>query len=237
MENIFSDVQTSDTEVSLEQIAEKFGVSVTPENEKLVRAKAESDFFIQSLQRELAEMRQELTKQHTVEEILTQIKTASQPPVQTQPSQEPVKDIKVEVPDIKTLVQQTMAAEQDKSRRSRNETEMTQKLIDVYGADAQNQLNKKARELGVTIEWMREQAQTNPTVFSEIVGLNKKTPQTPSVFAPRTSTNLPPPSSGKRDRAYYEKLKSTNRSEYFSEKVQLQLHKDMADTLRAGNTW
>lgn len=240
MSEIFTpvDVQTNDTPVpqSLEDLVGPDKKYKTPED--LAKAVHEKDRFIQRLQEENAEARQAVTRQLTIEEILTQIKSAT-PPVNPSTPPEPRVPDQQQTPDVNEIVKQALNQREAENRHARNLEQVTQKLLDKFGADAQLHINKKAQELGVSVEYLQNQAKDNPNVFYRLIDIDRQTQITPPTPAPtgRQAANLPPANSGIRDLAYWQKLKAQDPKKYFSQEMILQRFKDEERAIKEGRPW
>lgn len=236
MDDIFTEVDTqTNADDNLEVLAQKFGVTLTPENEKILKAKAESDRFIEQLKRETAELRQEVSSKATIDEILTKIKE-SQGDVQP-PNPVPQVPNQPDTPDVESLVT-TLIEKREAERLTRqNEQVVADKLREKFGNDAALHLNQKARELNTSVKELQEIARRNPQMFFRLTGLDQAPVSAPTQVAPQSRLNVPPTPANVRDRKYYENLKRTDKKKYFSPETQLQLYKDQFAALQAGKEW
>lgn len=229
MDNLFApvDIQTNDDD-NLEAVAQKFGVVVTPENEKLVRAKKEADNFIEQLKREADELRKEVSSKQTIDEIMTQIRALSPKPVQVEPHIEPPKATPASPEELETVVAKLLERRSSEDRVKSNRQLVEEKVLEKWGADAQVNINKKAKELGVTVDHLQKIALDTPSLFFRLTGLDSAPAQAAPLVAPRSTQRVPdaPGSDGKRTKAYYDALKLRNPTEYFSAKVRQQMMKD-----------
>lgn len=237
MDNLFApiDVQTKD-EDNLDSIAQKFGVTATPENEKLLRAKKEADTFIEQLKREADEMRKEVSSKATIDEIMTQIRALSPRPPQVEQPQTPPNANTATPEELETVVAKLLEKRTTEDRVKSNRQLVEEKLAEKWGADAQVNLNRKAKELGVTVDHLKSLALESPSVLFAALGFNSATTQVAPPVAPRSTQRLPetPGSDGKRTRAFYQALKQRNPNEYFSPKIRQQ---EMKDALALGESF
>jgi hypothetical protein len=220
MENLFVPVDPEDDSMKL--VAEKFGDGENIDIKKLARGKVESDRHIATLESELAELRKAVTKQQTVEEILTQIRQATpssgnnadQQPTVTPPAPQPSLD-----PDSVKTVFETLLEQKERERTVKtNKQIVSDTLVKKFGPDANIVLNEKARELGVTLEYLSKLAEESPKVFFKTLDIDDRPAPTPVVAPPRSSGTAPA-AGGKsvvRDNAYWANIKKTNPSFYFS---------------------
>lgn len=235
MDDIFQEVQieTEDQDSIYETLVgdgKKYS-----DNEALAKAKREADRFIEQLKQEAAELRQEVAKKATIDEILTQIRQA-QPATPSSHPQVPEKKEEVQQTDIEALVSQLLEKKETEKRVKSNAQVVEEKLREKYGADAPVFLNKKAKELNVSIEYLKRVATDSPAAFFKLTDIDRDRSAPPAPSAPRSGYQAPV-QSGTRDRQFYEKLKASDRTAYFSPKVQNQLYKDMEAALKAGKEW
>lgn len=250
MDDIFTqvDIEETNDDQNLNPVEQLVGDGKKFKSvEDLAKAKLESDRFIAKLQQELAELRQEVTKKATIDEILTQIKSAqagnaqlerelSQAQEQGRPQVPQVPEVSG-TPDLEAELEKLLSKKEQERQRKANAEIVSQKLQEAYGADATLHLNKRARELGVTVDYLKEIATQSPKLFFEVTGLNSNQQKLPQSVAPQSRVTPLPEGAGKRDRAYYERLKAQDRTKYFHPDTQLQLYKDMKAVLEAGGTW
>lgn len=198
-------------------------------NDDLAKAKLESDRFIKQLLSEQAELRQEVSQKATIEEIMTQIKNMSQPSQVQSPHERPQESgTGADTPDLENLVSQLFEKRTAAEKLNANKTAVHNKLTETWGADAQINLNKKANELGVSLEYLARISQESPSAFYRLVGLDAQPKNIAAVpTAVRSTVNTPINSgSGERTKAHYDNLKRVNPTEYFSAKIQNQMYKD-----------
>lgn len=198
--------------------------------EDLAKGKIESDNFIRQLQNELAELREHVGKSQTMEEIKTQILSSlkQEKPLE-QPAQPPSHEPNDSTKnvDVESLVSTLLEKREIEAKQRTNKQVVQDALEKKFGADAQLILNQKAKELSVSLEYLAKVANDSPSAFFRLVGIEQATPAHQPTPAPRSSQSAPvTPQSGVRNRSYYERLKSTNPTEYFSQKTRMQMMKD-----------
>lgn len=206
--------------------------------EELARGKAESDAFIRSLLNEIKEVKQELSKRMTVEDLYGRLKNGAQDNVSNDQNNqndrgnhvEPNSNLNLE--EIKKALKEELARDQQEVQRQRNLAEAQEQLKQTFGANASVILNQKASELGVSLEYMKNMAMDSPKAFLALVGNAPKGSKDDFFAPPQNRVNNigiqnPNNSFGThKPRSYYEKLKATNPKEYFSPKTSVQMHKD-----------
>lgn len=189
----------------------------------LAKAAVEKDRYIAQLQSEMAEARKEIGSKATLDEIMTKIRemTPSAPP---SPSAQPGPES--EKQDVTELVSKMLEEREQTQKIESNKSLVERTLIEKWGNDANLNLNKKASELGVTLDYLKRLSLESPKVFFNLVGLDKVQTAQPVAPAPRGSVTLPPSGSGERTKSFYDNIKKANPTEYFSPKIQNQMYKD-----------
>lgn len=210
--------------------------------EDLARGKAESDAFINSLLREKAEVLEELNKRLTVEDLLDKLeKRNGQGDVtntnglfntsgqnQTEGSQNPDGN-QLDLEKIKEAIKADMIAEQKRQQAQQNLAQVQEKLLEMYGTEAQSVLNTKAQELGVSLDRLKEIASESPKMFLATLGQPTQR-QREDVFAPPNRVNSTAINSQEtygeyKPLSYWQKLKNTDRKKYFDPKTSIEMHK------------
>lgn len=228
MSDIFTPVDvTPDNLDPKAELAKKFGDGTQIDLDKLAAAKIESDNFIAQIQRENAELRKEVSSKATIDEIMTQIRSiGNQPPVSQQQPQAP-QSPGTGPEELETVVSTLLARRQAEEKARVNREIVEQKVLEKWGADAQLNLNKKAKELNVSLDYLQRIAVENPSVFFTLTGLNTVQAPAPVSPAPRSSNQPPAPTGAeRRTESYYQRLKATNPTEYFKKSTQTQYYKD-----------
>ena len=211
-------------------------------NEDLAKAKAESDRFIQQLQGELSGIRQELSTRQTLEELMTKVGAPKAPENTPGNNQNPqgeddgknVKSFSEE--DIARLVEDRLSkAERARVQNSNLET-VKQALQESIGSDYVTHLKTKAAELGVSEEYLNSMAKDTPKAFLKLVeaGEAKRATYSASgLFTPPSGANIPSTNQSKSfsptgtpKMSFYENIRRTDPTKYWSAAVQNKMHKD-----------
>lgn len=117
-------------------------------------------------------------------------------------------------------------------RADANVAEVDRVLIKNFGAEAKAFVAQRAVELGISQEQLKALAQTSPTAFYSAVGISPNPSKTAGLTGYKGFQNDGgPKESGKRDNAYYNKLKGTMKTWEFitNKEIQMQLHRDMQE--------
>lgn len=202
----------------------------------LAKAKLESDNFIKQLEREAAELRKEVSSKATMDEIMTQIRQLAPKTVDDRQPPAPVTPSAHTPDELETVVARLLEQRKNEDKVSHNRSSVEAKIAEKWGADAQIQMNKKAKELGVELSYLQKVALESPSAFFRLVGLDSTTIQAGPVVAPRSGMNSPQHQDPTvRDEKYWEGMKARNPTEYFSPKATNLRYKDAFRRLQALN--
>ena len=207
--------------------------------EALAKGKLEADKHIEEITRTLNELREEVKKQQYTKELLdtlqrkgTESGTAETgEPTQTRNSATENTTQTSEV-DIETLVEQAITKKEQARTVEQNVATANTAMVAQYGEKAGEVVQSKARELGISVDRLKEIAAESPTAFLQLVGA--KTEKAPaSQVAPPGSIRQDSLNTNTSDRTfdYYQKMRKENKNLYYSPKVQRML---MEDRMRLG---
>lgn len=191
----------------------------------VAKAIVEKDTFIQRLQNENAEMRKTMTSADKTQEILDRLETLKTATAEHQPEPqvvERVEHIGITNEDVEKLLEQRERRQQ----AVRNVETVKAELIKTYGPNYGSTLKSMAEGMGVTPEYLEGIAASSPAAFLRLVA----PPKSDGVFTPPVgtahATGFTPTAGAPKPKSHYEKLKQSNRAEYFSPAVQNQMYKD-----------
>lgn len=238
----FSERPTLENKNYLEELVGEGKKFKTPE--ELAKGKAEADLFIKSLLDEMKEVKDELNKRMTVEDLMNSLKGTREQTTMTNgdnfntsenthTSHGDTGTNSLDLETIRKALKDELAQEKEKARRQANVAEVVNKLREQHGDNVSAYLNTKAKELNVDITYLRELAEDKPSVFYQLVG-NSQTSNDPfrsgPVTPPRSQVTTgvtPTKSYGEhKTKSYYEQLKLKDKKAYFSPQVRVQMHKD-----------
>ena len=135
---------------------------------------------IQTLEAEMAQLKEELSKRKTTEELLDEIKSGVQPQEAT-PSQGELNQDK-----IMDLVNATIAQREQHSIAQSNAKSVADKFTEKYGSEAEAVYNTLAKEAGMTLDQLHNLSATSPNVVLKLAGFDNK-PTT--VAKPQSTVN------------------------------------------------
>jgi hypothetical protein len=121
---------------------------------------------IETLESELASVREELTKRQTTQELIDELKSGVQTPAQTVQSGELNQD------NVMDLVNQTIATREANAKAESNAKSVAAKFTAQYGDKAEDTYNSIAKELNLSVKQLNELAATSPTVVLKAAGLS-----------------------------------------------------------------
>jgi hypothetical protein len=201
--------------------------------EVLAKGKLEADGYIQQLESQLTQMREDLGKQDYAQKLLDQLQNKAADPTtaNTGGTSDGNTNPNLSEDDLKSLVEKTLSAREKDGLVKQNLSIVDQELEKSYGTEAKATVQKKADELGISIERMQEIAAESPNAFFSLIGEPKKT-FNPMVQGSVRTEGVNMQSSTERNWAYYQNLRRTNKHEYYTPKVQQQL---MEDKMRMGD--
>lgn len=199
--------------------------------EGLAKGKLAGDQHIEKLEAENAELRANLEKRLTAEEILSEIKNSQKVEAEhgnhsvveetTTSSQD------LGVNDIVNLVDQRMTEKSQREIAEANRVKANKELVQRLGDvdTAKKYLEAKAVELGVSADWLVDTAEKSPDAFIKILDV-------PSAPASRelpegsvnTDSGLLSNDQGNL-KAHYQKMRRENPDLYYSSRIQNEIMK------------
>ena len=126
---------------------------------------------ISTLEAELAEVKEELTKRKTASELLDEIRSGT--------NQEATAS-EVNHDDIEQLINSTLANRESAKTAKLNANSVADKFTEQYGAEAQTAYNQIAKEAGLSVQQLNNLAATSPNAVLKLSGLSDKKVQTSS---------------------------------------------------------
>lgn len=208
---------------------------------ELAKGKAFSDAHISTLEQTLASMREELRTRATAEDLINQInlrrpvdpsKNTEQQMTEQTINENPIKPITPE--DV-----ERMFAERDTKRQRESNLNLTsQKLKETFGDTAAGVLGEKARELGLSTDYLKNMAQEAPTAFLALFNKPAASSAAKDIFsAPPQSSFRPainPQDTGEKW-SEFNKVKKENPNEYWSPKFQRKIMEAAEKAMESGS--
>lgn len=184
--------------------------------ELIAKGKLEADQYIDELKAQLEEYKGLANKNAKVEELISKMeKKAAETTPATPPSnvEGGTKDSETKSDfgedKIQSLVEKTLTERERQNTVKQNLDQVESHLNEMFGTEAASNVDKKAKELGLTKERLEEIASESPSAFFALIG--EKAPE----FKPLTQGSIRTESvntqqSGRKDNAYYSKLRREN---------------------------
>lgn len=122
---------------------------------------------ISTLEAELAQMKEELTKRRTAEELLDEIKSGIQPQQQTE-------SVGIDQDRLMQMVNQTLEQKEKQTLAQKNASQVASKFTENFGSEAENVYNRIAKEAGLTVAQLNNLAATSPSAVLKLSGLDSK---------------------------------------------------------------
>lgn len=183
-----------------------------------------ADQHISNLEKELAEMRDELLKRTAVEDMLAKLEQKQTPTRGTLDTPQPDTGKDKEI-DLAAKVQELLKTEKEKERREANLQKSKAGLKERFGADFNQRLEGIADELSVSKEFLSQMAASSPDGFLKLVDSVAKPDDNRPVTPPKgTIDPFKISSPDRKNKAYYDKIRRDNPNLYFSRRVQNEMH-------------
>lgn len=225
--------QTTNQEDWLAKIVEVKGEAFK-DVQVLAKSKLESDAYIKQLEEQTKQLREELTKQDYSAELLKQLQ--SKAPESTNGNTVEPKDnngstnsgeTKPDVSEdaVKALVEKTLSQREAEAVAKENARIVQEKLTAKYGTEAKAHVEQKAKSLGISYAKLEELALESPNAFLALIG-EPAVEIKPAINGSVNTQTLAEKSPNTRDWNYYQNIRRTNRSLYFSPAFQQQMFND-----------
>lgn len=204
----------------------------------LAKAKLEADRFIERLKAENAEARQKLGSAHTLESVMKQVEqlvASNKVPEQVNQHLENQNPAIIDDSKLKSLVSELLNQSEFERKVQANREVVQSAVVAEWGSEATVQLNKKARELGISVAKLKAVADESPAAFYRLVGIGNKagTPsQVPTSSLNSTGKVVLP--SGAKPQSHYNQIKLQDPKRYFSKETQAQM---MNDAVKMGSSF
>jgi len=146
--------------------------------EEALRSVPHAQNHIQTLESELAELKSELSKRKTTQELLDEIKSG------VKPAEHTTQEVGLNQDTIMELVNNTLKQNEQKKTAQANASQVASKFSERYGSNAESVYNSLAKDLNLTPQKLNELAATSPNLVLRLADLE-----------PNVQTNVPKTSS------------------------------------------
>ena len=202
--------------------------------EVIAKGKLEADAHIANLERQLAEMREDLSKSNYSKQLLDALQskagnTNPEPAMaHDKDGDTAAQDTTGDGVDVESLVEKIVLKKETEKKLSdainQNVQMVQEALTSTFGSEALNTVKARADELGMSLEAMEEMAKTSPKAFLSLVG-SAPQPQRNADLTSSKNTVADFNTAGGRDWNYYQNLRRTNPNQYYSPRVQNEMMK------------
>lgn len=204
--------------------------------EDFIKSRLEADSYIERLQNENKGIREDMNRllnaDQKLDELLDQIKNrelnnndnAGNSENHNQNGSESDKEIDLKL--VEELVEKKLQSKQQELTTQNNLAESERAMKDFWGDNAQVELNKRSQETGLSLEFLKQLASTQPSAFKKLVGLEKKSNEDynsndkPNSSVDTTKAGFNSNNSNTKNYAYYEEMRKNNPKEYWKPYVQ-----------------
>lgn len=140
---------------------------------------------ISKLEQELAQLREEVNKRNTTQQLLDEFKSKMQPSGTTNPKE-------VSQDEIVKLVEQVVTQTKVKEQAELNSKLVVNKFVELFGQDkAKEQFKKLSQETGLPLSELNALASKSPSALFKLAGIGTSQTNTPA----KTSSDYHPGSS------------------------------------------
>lgn len=198
--------------------------------ETLAKGYISAQEYINQLEAQAKEMKEDLDKQDYSKSLLDQLQNRGKPPEGSsveEPKAKPEDTTpKFSEDELKNLIEKTLSDRGVQETRSSNIRKVEHAVNEIFGDKSEDVLREKANSYGLSEDDMVELAAKSPEAFMSLVtgGTKSEDNRIPNNALNTEASSFSAPS--KRDWQYYQKLRKENKSEYYSPKVQQQLFED-----------
>ena len=128
--------------------------------------------------------------------------------------------------DIESLINEAITAREKQNTAAQNIALADAKIKEVFGTEAGNVVRKRAQELGMSVERMKELASESPTAFLRLVG-EEASKETNRTMTSTINTSTGFERNNERNKDYYLKLRREDKRKFYDPKTQAQMFDDM----------
>lgn len=220
--------ETQTTEDWLEKVVTEKG-----EHWKDPQTLAKGYAHAQARIKELEALEEKMKEQDYAKTLLEQLQAKGQANEEVTPQKTEVEEPKGDTEnkghtnlspeDIESLLEKTLT-----TRERQNKVESV--LREKFGETANRVVHDRAKELGLSIDRMKELATESPDAFLRLVGEPEPKETNRQITSSKNTSGFDSSNSGERNHSYYTNLRRTNRKLYDSLQSQM-----MKDRMRLGD--
>lgn len=202
--------------------------------ETLAKGKLEADGYIKNLEDQLVQMREDMKKQDYQADLLAQLQNKATETTTVNNGESNNNNGSIDTQNttgvvdedtLKSLVEKTLTQREKNSTLQQNLSQVDKELESSFGTEAAATVQKKAEELGMSMDRLRDIASESPSAFFTLIGQPEKT-FSPMVQGSVRTEGVNMQASADRNWSYYQSLRRENPNQYYSPKIQQQLIQD-----------
>ena len=202
--------------------------------ETLAKGKLEADGYIKNLEDQLVKMREDMKKQDYQADLLAQLQNKATETTTVNNGESNNNNGSIDTQNttgvvdedtLKSLVEKTLTQREKNSTVQQNLSQVDKELESSFGTEAAATVKKKAEELGMSMDRLRDIASESPSAFFTLIGQPEKT-FSPMVQGSVRTEGVNMQASADRNWSYYQNLRRENPNQYYSPKIQQQLIQD-----------
>jgi hypothetical protein len=240
-QDLFTEINTPDPELdeSKDYLAELVGENKPYKDpQALAKAVIFKQKHIERLEQEHQGMRQDLQGRDKLQDLVEKLAAARENSQgdgnqSTTPKVDGTPALKPE--DLDKLIEQKLNAVQQEAKRNDNFREVKKVLEQRLGSNYPAKLRQQAQALSMTPEALNSIAAENPQAFYRLVGLDTNQKQDNLFTPPETKVNsfgVTQTDPDKVTETYFDNLRKTKPSQYWSVAVQNQLHQFRGEQMK-----
>jgi len=205
--------------------------------EVIAKGKLEADAFIEEQKRKIAELEAKLQQETYSKTLLDRLQTqVAAPPQQSanhNAGEPPKENTTLDVGSIEDLVRKSLQKAEEEKKAESNLQKVERVLTEKFGDKAQSVISSKAKEMGVSMEFLGSIAKQSADAFLRLVS-TETTTEAGHTVRNNVNTGGNFSSSSERNYHFYEELRKSDSKKYWAKETQDQLLKDR---LSLGDRW
>jgi hypothetical protein len=216
----------------------------------LARGKYEADTFIETLKRQQDELRadylrlrDEAEARAKLEDLITKFENGQKNTDPNNPPEQRVNTPVYKPEEVESLVSKKILENEASKKEQENFQSVQNRMKEVLGDDYQRIVRNRINELGVTEEYVNEQARKYPKALIKLLGVEDNDSQRGQQFqtppqSARRSDSFAPKGADKRSWSYYQRMKQEDPKRYYDPKTNIQMHNDaiaLGDAFKDGD--
>lgn len=198
------------------------------DNDAVAKAIAEKNRFIEQLKQEARQAREDLISRINKQEAEDRLNSLDnvEPPNLDNQTNDGVKPEKV---NFEELVAKELDKREAQRRTASNLETVKAKFVEVFGDDYATSVKQRAQELGIPLDFLEDAAKRSPQAVFAALGLAQQQKKEGLFTAPPQGHSFTPRTGSDKNYAYFNKLRKESPKDYYSPKVQNEMHRLAAE--------